>query len=225
MVNEETKHDCNETHQDVSHEDWLEQSPEMEEIGEDEELEEIVDYDGSILSSKVPNNFTKATKVSRSTTDDTEKASHQKPRNFYYKRYWAEAYMGASLGDSTETDTMTGDETVDMYVDDDEGYGLSLPKAIEKAEEKGKIVKGSKKQLKSAKMRITEKEKIKKIVEKLLSNKDSDVSVSEKEQELHDDSNIDPIIKRKFKSLIKSIKSMSDVDVDEVIKNLLSNAR
>ena len=57
MVNEETKHDCNETHPDISHADWLDQSPEMEEIGEDEELEEIVDYDGSILSSKVPNNF------------------------------------------------------------------------------------------------------------------------------------------------------------------------
>ena len=73
-------------------------------------------------------------------------------------------------------------------------------------------------------MRITEKEKIKKIVEKLLTNKDSDVSVSDKEQELNDEGEIDPIIKRKFKSLIKSIKSTSNLSVDEVIKNLLSNA-
>jgi len=73
-------------------------------------------------------------------------------------------------------------------------------------------------------MRITEKEKIKKIVEKLLTNKDSDVSVGDKEQELHDEGEVDPIIKRKFKSLIKSIKSTSNLSVDEVIKNLLNNA-
>ena len=224
MVNEETKHDCNKIHPDMSHDDWVDQNPEMVEAGEDEELEELVDYDGSILSSKVPNNFTKATKVSRSTSDDVEKASHMKSRNFYYKRFWAEGYMGAGLGDNEETDTLTGDETIEMFTDEEEGYGLSLPKAIEKAEEKGKIVKGSQKQLDSPKMRITEKEKIKKIVEKLLSNKDSDVSVSDKEQELHDGGEIDPIIKRKFKSLIKSINSTSNLSVDEVIKNLLSNA-
>tara|TARA_R110001583_G_scaffold52262_3_gene162479 strand:- start:190 stop:867 length:678 start_codon:yes stop_codon:yes gene_type:complete len=225
MVNEETKHDCNETHPDASHEDWLDQNPELVELGEDEELEELVDYDGSILSSKVPNNFTKATKVSRSTSDDVEKASHQKTRNFYYKRFWAEAYMGASLGDSVETDTMSGDETIDMYTDEEEGYGLSLTKAVEKAEEKGKIVKGSKKQLEGDKMRITEKEKIRKIVEKLLTNKDTDASVADKQQELKDDGEIDPIIKRKFKSLIKSINSTSKLSVDDVIKNLLGNAR
>jgi hypothetical protein len=224
MINEETKHDCNEIHPDSSHDDWLAENPQIEEVGEDEELDELVDYDGSILSSKVPNNFTKATKVSRSTSDDVEKASHMKSRNFYYKRFWAEGYMGAGLGDNTETDTMNGDETIDMYTDEEEGYGLSLSKAVEKAEEKGKIVKGTKKQLEGNKMRITEKEKIKKIVEKLLTNKDSDASVGDKEQELHDEGEIDPIIKRKFKSLVKSINSTSDLSVDEVIKNLLNNA-
>ena len=132
--------------------------------------------------------------------------------------------MGAGLGDSKETDTMNGDETIEMYMDDEDGYGLSLPKAVEKAEEKGKIVKGTKKQLTSPKMRIIEKERIKKIVEKLLTNKDVDISVGDKEQELHDEGKIDPIIKRKFKSLVKSIKSTSDLSVDEVIKNLLNNA-
>ena len=202
----------------------VQENPQIEELEEDEELDELVDYDGSILSSKVPNNFTKATKVSRSTSDDVEKASHMKSRNFYYKRFWAESYMGAGLGDSKETDTMNGDETIEMYMDDEDGYGLSLPKAVEKAEEKGKIVKGTKKQLTSPKMRITEKERIKKIVEKLLTNKDVDISVGDKEQELHDEGKIDPIIKRKFKSLVKSIKSTSDLSVDEVIKNLLNNA-
>ena len=189
MVNEETKHDCNESHPDISHEDWLDQNPEMVELGEDEELDELVDYDGSILSSKVPNNFTKATKVSRSTTDDTDKASHQNPGNFFYKRYWAEAYMGAGLGDNEDTDTLSGEETLEMYTDEDEGYCLSYSKALEKAEEKGKIVKGSKKQLTS-----------------------------------RDGGEIDPIIKRKFKNLIKTIKSTSGLSVDEVIKNLLNNA-
>jgi|TARA_R110000796_G_scaffold74_13_gene320 hypothetical protein len=224
MVNEETKHDCNESHPDISHEDWLDQNPEMVELGEDEELDELVDYDGSILSSKVPNNFTKATKVSRSTTDDTDKASHQNPGNFFYKRYWAEAYMGAGLGDNEDTDTLSGEETLEMYTDEDEGYGLSYSKALEKAEEKGKIVKGSKKQLTSDKMRITEKERIKKIVEKLLTNKDNDVTIADKQQELRDGGEIDPIIKRKFKNLIKTIKSTSGLSVDEVIKNLLNNA-
>ena len=223
MVNEETKHDCDKIHPDTTHDDWMEQNPELVELGEDEELDEIVDFDGSILSSKVPNNFTKATMVSKSTTDDTEKASHQKGRNFYYKKYWAEAYMGAGLGDNTETDVMNGDETVEMYIDDDDGYGLSLSKAIEKAEEKGKIVKGSNKQLKSDKMRITEKDKIKKIVEKLLTNKDNDVSLSDKEQELND-SGINSIITRKFKTLKKVIDSNPNLDFDEVIKTLIANA-
>ena len=34
MINEETKHDCNETHPDASHEDWLDQNPELVELGE-----------------------------------------------------------------------------------------------------------------------------------------------------------------------------------------------
>ena len=132
--------------------------------------------------------------------------------------------MGAGLGDNEDTDTLSGEETLEMYTDEDEGYGLSYSKALEKAEEKGKIVKGSKKQLTSDKMRITEKERIKKIVEKLLTNKDNDVTIADKQQELRDGGEIDPIIKRKFKNLIKTIKSTSGLSVDEVIKNLLNNA-
>ena len=61
-------------------------------------------------------------------------------------------------------------------------------------------------------------------MEKLLTNKDNDVTIADKQQELRDGGEIDPIIKRKFKNLIKTIKSTSGLSVDEVIKNLLNNA-
>lgn len=220
MDKEITKHNCEKVHPGQTHEEWLEDKESEEE--NEETLEELVDYDGSIMSSKIPNNYNKATKVSKSTSDDVQKASHQLPRGYYFRRYWAESYQGAGLGDNEEIDLLSGEETVDLFMDDEEGYGLTYDKAVEKALENGKIVNGSKNQKKSKKMRITEKEKIKKIVEKLLTNKNNDNDLSGKEKELHDyeESPITKTINRKWNNFKKVLKN-NDIDWREFIKKEL----
>ena len=217
-MNKETKkHNCGEIHPGQEHEEWLAEI-ESEDSGE-EELEELVDYDGSIMSSKIPLNYNKATEVSRSTSDDVEAVSHQKPRGFYFRRYWAESYQGAGLGDNEEIDLMSGDEAIDMFMDDEDGYGLTYDKAVDKALENGKIVNGSKKQLQGKKMRITEKEKIKKIVEKLLSDKNEDDGLTGKEKELHD-GGLNKTLQRKWDNLKKALTDNS-IDWKEFIKKQL----
>jgi len=161
---------CEETHPNNDHEMW-----ETEQLDgkSEEELEELVDYDGSMLNSKIPLGINKSNKISRSTSDDMVKTAHQKGNGFgyYYKRYWGEAYQGASLGDNEEIDLMTGQETIDHFEDD---YGLSLPKAIDKARKSGKKVDGSKEDLDSDKQRLVElsNKKMKDMLEVILNKKD-----------------------------------------------------
>ena len=124
------KRGCNEVHPENSHEEWEEKQNNPE-----EELEELVDYDGSLISSKIPLGINKANKISRSTTDDVVKTSHQKGNEFgitgYYRRYWGEAYLGKGLGDNEEIDTMEDtDEVIDHFMQE---YGLHPLKAAEKA--------------------------------------------------------------------------------------------
>ena len=73
----------------------------------EEELEELVDYDGSMMNSKIPLGINKSNKISRSTSDDMVKTAYQKGNGFgyYYKRYWGEAYLGGGLGDNEELDS------------------------------------------------------------------------------------------------------------------------
>ena len=161
---------CSDIHPDEEHEMWETSQLEGK---KKEELEELVDYDGSMLNSKIPLGINKTNKISRSTSDDMVKTGHQKGNGFgyYYKRYWGESYQGASLGDNEEIDLMTGQETIDHFEDD---YGLGLPKAIDKARKSGKRVDGSKEDLDSDKQRLVElsNKKMRDMLEVILNKKD-----------------------------------------------------
>jgi len=183
------KHDgmtCEEAHPDLTHDDW-----ELQEGSNTEkELDELVDYDGTMMTSKIPLGINKSNEISRSTTDDVVKTAYQKGNGFgyYYKRYWGEAYMGKSMGDNEEIDLMTGEETIDHFIDD---YGLTPHKAYEKALQAGKRVDGSEKMLKDDKMRLTErsKQKMKDMIEMIVNkknNNDGIVSSTPKNTKLDD---------------------------------------
>lgn len=205
---------CDEVHPDKEHEMW-----ETEELGEkkETELDELVDFDGSMLNSKIPLGINKTNKISRSTSDDMVKTAHQKGNGFgyYYKRYWGEAYQGAGLGDNEEIDLMTASETIDHFEDD---YGLGPIKAIDKARQYGKMVDGSEEELNSEKQRIVElsKTKMKDMLEVLLNKKDGAKDIKSVEMELND---VNPIL-TKMGSRFKRACDAQGVDPNDVLNNL-----
>ena len=230
MNKEHTKEECGGIHKGLTHEEWLAEidknvdSDEENNESTDKELGEIVGYDGSIMSSKVPLDVRTKNVTSKGTTDDEKKSAHMKGDSFYYRRFWAESYNGAGLGDNEKIDTMTGDETIEYFKDE---YDLPENKAIEKAEENGKLT-NTEKQLDSEKMIVTEKEKIKKIVEKLLAKKktDSDGDLVEPDEDLSDvDSNeegydaLETVVERKIINLKRLVES-NNLDLSKVLKRI-----
>tara|TARA_R110001583_G_scaffold79358_5_gene214399 strand:+ start:18025 stop:18678 length:654 start_codon:yes stop_codon:yes gene_type:complete len=127
------KGSCDDTHKDVTHEEW----EGLQHNEDEEELDELVDFDGALLNSKIPLGINKTNKVSRSTSDDVVKTGAQKGSGYgyYYKRYWGEsverneAYVGPAVGEVEDFDLMTADEVVQ----DLEDRGYSEDKAKHKA--------------------------------------------------------------------------------------------
>jgi len=210
---------CEEMHPDQEHEMW--ESSQLEGKTE-EELSELVDFDGSMLNSKIPLGINKTNKVSRSTSDDMVKTAHQKGNGFgyYYKRYWGESYQGAALGDNEEIDLMTGQETLDYFEDE---HGLSPHKAIEKASgEYGKKVKGSEDALHGTKQRIVElsNKKMRDMLEVLVTKPDNNkMDMNSKEMELHDMQKSNPILD-KMASKFKRACDAQGVSPEQVLNNI-----
>ena len=238
MNKEHTTEECGDIHKDLTHDEWLSEIEENvdseEENNEttDKELGEIVGYDGSIMSSKIPLDVRTKNITSKGTTDDEKKSAHMKGDSFYYRRFWAESYNGAGLGDNEKIDTMTGDETIDYFKDE---YDLPDNKAVEKAEENGKLT-DTEKQLDSEKMIVMEKERIKKIVEKLLTKKkddsdhglvepDEDLVVVDNKDEEHEDGHeegysvLDSVVERKIMNLKRLVES-NNLDLSKVLKRI-----
>ncbi len=211
---------CDETHPNEEHEMWENSQLEGK---TDEELSELVDFDGSMLNSKIPLGINKSNKVSNSTSDDMAKTAHQKNNGFgyFYKRYWGESYQGAALGDNEEIDLMTGQETIDHFEDE---YNLSPHKAIEKAsKEYGKKVKGGKDSLNSDKQRLVElsNKKMKDMLEVIMSKDTSeDAMVSGgQEMELRDIKKSNPILD-KMASRFKRACDAQGVSPSEVLNKI-----
>ena len=210
---------CEEMHPEQEHEMW--ENSQLEGKTE-EELSELVDFDGSMLNSKIPLGINKTNKVSRSTSDDMVKTAHQKGNGFgyYYKRYWGESYQGAALGDNEEIDLMTGKETLDYFEDE---HGLSPHKAIEKASgEYGKKVKGSKDALHGTKQRIVElsNKKMRDMLEVLVTKPDNNkMDMESKEMELHDMQKSNPILD-KMASKFKRACDAQGVSPEQVLNNI-----
>tara|TARA_R110000851_G_scaffold48370_7_gene117021 strand:- start:3011 stop:3709 length:699 start_codon:yes stop_codon:yes gene_type:complete len=230
MNKEHSLEECGKIHDGLTHEEWLTNeenntnSEEENTEGNDKELGEIVDYDGSIMSSKIPLDVRKSNITSKSTTDDEKKSAHMKGDSFYYRRFWSESYNGAGLGDNEKIDTMTGDETIEYFQDE---YDLPEPKAIEKAEENGKLT-DTEKQLDSEKMIVMEKKRIKKIVEKLLTKKKNgkDSDLVEPDEDLVDvgakeegSDVLDTVVERKIMSLKRLVES-NGLNISEVLKRI-----
>tara|TARA_R110002051_G_C8753107_1_gene500461 strand:- start:644 stop:1306 length:663 start_codon:yes stop_codon:yes gene_type:complete len=210
---------CNQVHPHQDHKMW--ETEELE--GKKEtELDELVDFDGSLLNSKIPLGINKSNKISRSTSDDMVKTAHQKGNGlgYYYKRYWGESYQGAALGDNEEIDLMTGQETIDHFEDD---YGLSLPKAIDKARKAGKKVDGTKTELDDDKQRLVELSsyKMRDMLEVLLSKPTDkeDFTPSSKEVELHDITKSNPILD-KMASRFKRACDAQGIDPEDILNNI-----
>tara|TARA_R110000787_G_scaffold161479_1_gene274850 strand:- start:3546 stop:4181 length:636 start_codon:yes stop_codon:yes gene_type:complete len=187
------KGSCDDVHEDITHEEW----EEVQRNQEEEDLDELVDFDGSLLSSKIPLGINKMNKVSRSTTDDVVKTSKQKGNGFgyYYKRYWGEAYVGPAVGEVEDFDLMTADEVVDDlkdrgYSDDKAKHKASVDygKDLENPDNEEFLIKDSSKQ------------KMKDVLEVIVNKKNKDNGLQpDSEVDLYSDNPILQKMGKKFK--------------------------
>ena len=197
------------------------------EIDEDDEkekeIEELVDYDGSIQSSKIPmGNQTNQTIGASKTTDDIVKATSQygvwSNGGNFFKRYYGESVEEVSEVD--KTGILGVDETDQLDFDDE----LSIPKdeAIERVErERGpENLENNKSDGSFTRHRLTEKERLRKLAEDkandmlevLLSDKDDSKELTSSES----------LLKGKIASLIKLAKA-NNVSV-ESLRGMIPNS-
>ncbi len=165
---------CDKVHPQDSHEIWEDRQRHPEETNGEQELDELVDYDGSLGSSKIPLGINKTNKVSRSTTDDVVKVSHQKGNGlgYYFKRYWGESYNRAQLGDPEFDGVETSEDCVKYFMDE---YDLSQAKAENKCELHGYEMESSQEEFESdPKKRLVEmsEQKMRDMLEIILSKDD-----------------------------------------------------
>jgi hypothetical protein len=168
---------------------------EVGEVGEEEELDELVDYDGSIMSSKIPDGVQTVSGIgSKKTTDDTALATKQygvwNGAGNFFKRYYGESIeeedMSKVLG-FEETEGMDAEETVEFLEKE-----YDVENAEERAEDMGKTEKLDDRD----QQRLFEKEaedKARDMIEIILSDKDDDMELS----------SCDRLLNKKIQSLIK----------------------
>ena len=208
---------CEEAHPNNDHEMW---ENEQLEGKNEEELEELVDYDGSMLNSKIPLGINKSNKISRSTSDDMVKTAHQKGNGFgyYYKRYWGEAYLGGGLGDNEEldSDVETTNECIEYFMGN---YDLTREKAVKKCEENGYATNVSQEKAENdERKRLVElsNTKMKDMLEVILNKKDEvDDVVSGVEMELRDRTDY-PVLD-KLGSRFKRAYDAQGVDPNQIL--------
>ena len=171
--------------------------PEASSSTEDEpvegELEELVDFDGSVLGSKVPLGYMNNKTISqRKTTDAVVPATRQggeQGKGYFYKRYWGESVeevgehdmsrvlcMDADDDGVLDTDTMTAGEVKERFKDE-----YNLDDFEDRMEKSGVVGKG-----KSRKKRIFEDEDIMKMMEVILQSKDDPKDITDTSDNLLD---------------------------------------
>jgi hypothetical protein len=171
--------------------------PEASSSTEDEpvegELEELVDFDGSVLGSKVPLGYMNNKTISqRKTTDAVVPATRQggeQGKGYFYKRYWGESVeevgehdmsrvLGMDADDDgvLDTDTMTAGEVKERFKDE-----YNLDDFEDRMEKSGVVGKG-----KSRKKRIFEDEDIMKMMEVILQSKDDPKDITDTSDNLLD---------------------------------------
>tara|TARA_R100000951_G_scaffold102888_1_gene95223 strand:- start:7781 stop:8446 length:666 start_codon:yes stop_codon:yes gene_type:complete len=186
----------------------------------EEELEELVDYDGSMMNSKIPLGINKSNKISRSTSDDMVKTAYQKGNGFgyYYKRYWGEAYLGGGLGDNEELDSEveTTNDCMEYFMGN---YGLSREKSVKKCENYGYDTDVSQEKAENdERKRLVElsNKKMKDMMEVILSKKNDDEGIKRGvDVELHDRQDY-PILD-KMGSKFKKACDAQGIDPNEIL--------
>lgn len=167
---------------------------------EKEEIDELIDFDGTLNNSKIPihNPKLSPTKTMDQTVFSTTQAGNPLTRG--YRVYYGESLqreedMSKAFG-YEETKDLPPDETIevlaDMGVEDPEGRAMEF----------GKDPKFDKKKKKGADMRILalEREKMIKVLEDILTKKNKDSDVQSKEINASD----------LFKKNLKSLKKMAE---------------
>ena len=196
-----------------------------------EELDELIDFDGTMNNSKVPILDPMTTAPGLSTMDKRVAAGHQTqdPLMRGYRVYYGESVVREEdMADAfgyDETKFMDADDTINYFVDE---LDFDESDAEDRASEMGKDPKlddtSKFKKLKNFVMkgRLTEKEKvftkedIQKMAEEIILKKSDDKELTKKE--LNGDS-VSPIIKRNIKAL-KNMASAEGISVPQLIKIL-----
>jgi hypothetical protein len=218
---------CKKAHPKMSHDDWVEDQETVLLSGgenEEEELEELVDYDGSIKGGKVPLGiYTNVTISGSKTLDATVPMSRQgggvngTSRMGLMKRYWGESVeeigehnMEDVLG-YEETQSMDAGETIQYFKKE---HNMEKDEAEERAESMGKTIDLDKKGEDSSNyQRLVEDDDIIKMLEIILNKKDEDLQVQV------DLTGEDSMLDRKINHLKKYARNKG-YTVDDIIKLL-----
>ena len=206
--------------------DSIEDSEESDDDTDEEEVNELVDFDGSIRSSKVPDGIgDNVTIGGPKTTDQTVAATRQTGvwtgAGNYFKRYWGESVEEVAENDMS--DTLGYDETKDKDAEETIEYfktehEMDEREAEDRAEAFGKTPHLDEKG--DGYQRLTEKESLKKIAENkakemieiILSKKDESDELSDGQNSLLDS---------KLKQLHKLAKA-NGVSTDDLVEKLKS---
>jgi len=196
-----------------------------------EELDELIDFDGTMNSSKIPILDPMTTAQGLSTMDKTVAMTRitQDPLMRGYRVYYGESVVREEdMADAfgfEETKYMDANETIDYFVDE---LDFDERDAEDRASEMGKDpeldetskFKGEKNFV--MKGRLTEKEKvftkedIQKMAEEIILKKSDDKELTKKE--LNNDE-VSPIIKRNIKAL-KNMASAEGISLPQLVKML-----
>jgi len=207
--------------------DILEPDPE-EDDSNVEEVNELIDFDGSMQSSKIPPGTANVkTLSSKKTTDDVVKSTRQAGTwtgaGHYFKRYYGESIeendLSVTLG-FDETQDMDAGETIDYF---EQEHDMDTEEAEERAEGMGKTEKLDKKG--ENYQRLTEKDrfkklsedKVKKMLEVILNNKSKDGEIREQLPTISS-----TIIVSLIKKLIKLLKAEGITDANSMCEKIKS---
>lgn len=182
------------------------------------EIEELINYDGTMLNSKIPILDPKVTNKGTNTMDKTVAMTRitQDPLTRGYRVYYGESVVREEdMGDAfgfEETKFMDTEETVNFF---EKELGLEKEDAISRAEEMGKNkkIEQTSKYRKHPKFitkgRLVEKD----VTEDTILKKKNDLDIRSKE------TTVSPILIRNIKAL-KRLADIEGVSLSELVKYL-----
>lgn len=175
------------------------------------DIEEIVDFDGSMLTSKIPKDINTKNVTSRKDSEMQVKATSQPPfqNGQYMRRYWGESEMDDALGyEETMAKNLSYEQALDYFMDELEFDEVDAKERLEKL---GYIPHNDEK------VRLIEKKmtkhQIEEYVDQLLSKKNN---VNDVITLSDDDIPTKPFLDRKLKYL----EDLTDKEKKYIIKKL-----